>query len=201
MTQQVNLYQFIVPTRSAALSAGLIAKAAAAIVLLLVSVYAYEQLRARSDRLELSELQQRQEAYTQQIDAFSERATSQVEDRQLIASVEKLRGEVRARNRLLGSLSDHLLGNTVGFSPHLVGLARQRVAGLWLKEIRISGGGVKLALSGSSLDPTGVPDLIEKLGTESAFAGREFRSLRLEAAPEPGGVIEFSLSTEYESSS
>ena len=64
-----------------------------------------------------------------------------------------------------------------------------------MREIRISDGGRTLALTGSTLAPAAVPELLEKLGREPAFSGREFRRFLLEQGPEGIQAVDFALST------
>ncbi len=116
------------------------------------------------------------------------------------ASNEKvaLDNTVGGKNRLLEALASHGLANREGFSEHLLGLARQRVDAVWLKRIRIHNGGRSLALAGSSLRPEAVPELIEQLGPEPAYVGREFQALLMQVPEEGQPIIDFALSTERE---
>lgn len=83
--------------------------------------------------------------------------------------------------------------STVGFSPQFIGLARQRVNGLWLTKIEVSGG--QLALQGVALSEELIPRYLRRLGAENVFAGTAFQQASLERAAE-GDELRFELRTQ-----
>ncbi|MCZ6823128.1 MAG: PilN domain-containing protein, partial [Deltaproteobacteria bacterium] len=113
----------------------------------------------------------------------------------LAREIEALTKEVRVRERLYEVIVPGTGGNIEGFSSYLEGLARQRIHGVWLQTIRINEGGDDLMLVGHTLEPDGVPNLLEKLRNEPAFKGRDFRRLLLERASKESNAVRFTIST------
>ena len=93
----------------------------------------------------------------------------------------------------LAALSNREVATTAGFSPQFIGLARQRLNGLWLTRIELSGAHV--TLQGVALSEELIPRYLRRLGAEEVFAGTAFQQARLERAGEGGG-LRFELRTQ-----
>jgi hypothetical protein len=110
-------------------------------------------------------------------------------------------GTVRAElesKRALSELLERGLGHaSQGFSTALLGLGRQRVEGLWLTDFSLADGD-QLALRGRALSGALLLRYLERLGGESAFEGREFRTFELARDPEAGSVLSFDVRTDAE---
>jgi len=199
MKQQIDLYQRQFRKETPLLSALTVLQLAAALLAALVLIYGLAQWSASIQTGRLRSLGDRLSVEKRRIAQLAETHPPAKQDPEIEAEVERLRAERVAKTRLLRSLSTESLGNVAGFSRHVVGLARQRVPGLWLREILIRRGGRELGLVGSTLEPDLVPRFIQQLGHEAAFAGGEFRSLRMQRSETDAGRIDFALSTEGES--
>ncbi len=193
--QQVNLYQPGFEREQSWLSSVGILMITGGVGALLLLFYAQVLVSTWLQGRVVAGLEANKAEQTSRLAGLKEHAESQVDDEVLIAEIESLSQEVRAKQRLSEVLSPEAFANTDGFSSHLVALARQRIHGVWLREIRISDGGRSLALTGSTLAPAAVPELLEKLGREPAFSGREFRRFLLKRAPQGSQVVDFELST------
>jgi Tfp pilus assembly protein PilN len=199
MTQKVNLYESMVAGGNVQFGVSAMLKVWAVAGLLLLVASAYVAGRAWLQNEKIAALQQDKEELSTQLDALAKRAASWTEDPSLVAGVQKLEAELESKGRLLGALANETVGTTDGFSPFLLGLARRHVNGLWLQEIEIEESGKILDLKGRAIAPEAVPEFLEVLGQEPAFAGREFKTFALELAPpeeDAGPVISFVLSTE-----
>jgi hypothetical protein len=130
------------------------------------------------------------------VEALASTLAARATDGALASSVGALSAELEAKADLLAQLGTKGGPNDLGFSSHLTGLARRRVEGLWLQSIRLSAGGQSLELGGQTLAPEHLPELLQLLGREPSFAGRTFKSLRLERAPADSGAIAFWISTD-----
>lgn len=198
MKRHVDLYEVRFrkqkpPLRSARLLQ--VCGAALGIALLLYGHGLWRNARA-GDRLDA--IRSDRTAASSRFVALAERYPPKQVDAQLEAALQRLTAEREAKTRLLALLSNQSLGNTSGFSEHVAGLARQRVEGLWLRGVRIGRGGREMALEGSALHPELVPRFLDDLGEEDAFAGRDFRSLRIERPENDPDHVDFALSTESE---
>ena len=195
MIQQVNLYQPGFERDQSWLSSLGLLTITGGVAALLALLYAHALVSTWLQGRVVAGLEVRKAEQTSRLEGLKQQAQSQTDDQVLIAEIESLSQEVRAKQRLFEVLSPEAFANTDGFSSHLVALARQRIHGVWLREIRISDGGRRLALTGSTLAPAAVPELLEKLGREPSFSGREFRRFLLERAPDGSQAVDFALST------
>ena len=111
----------------------------------------------------------------------------------LEAQVAELTAERDRKAQALAALSNREVATTAGFSPQFIGLARQRLNGLWLTRIELSGAHV--ALQGVALSEELIPRYLRRLGAEEVFAGTAFQQARLERAADGGG-LRFELRTQ-----
>jgi Tfp pilus assembly protein PilN len=111
----------------------------------------------------------------------------------LEAAVAELTAERDRKAQALAALSNREVATTAGFSPQFIGLARQRLNGLWLTRIELSGAHV--ALQGVALSEELIPRYVRRLGAEEVFQGTAFQQARLERAGE-GAELRFELRTQ-----
>lgn len=114
-------------------------------------------------------------------------------DPALEAEIAALTAERDRKAQALAALSNREVATTAGFSPQFIGLARQRLSGLWLTHIELSGASV--ALQGVALSEELIPRYVRRLGGEQVFAGTAFQQARLERAGE-GNELRFELRTQ-----
>jgi hypothetical protein len=200
MKQQVNLYQLRLQPMKPVLPGSTVLGACALGLLSLLVVYGHACLKVWMDRSRLESLSVQRAEEEQRLAELSKTHSWAEGERQLQAAIQKLEASRDAKIRLLRLLTNQSLGNTAGFSRHVAALARQRVPGLWLREIRIHHGGGQLTLAGSALEGELVPRLIQQLGREEIFAGSDFKSFRLERSEAESEPIDFFLSTDGEPS-
>jgi hypothetical protein len=198
MTQQVNLLQSEFSNLTFPFFAETLVPALGAIMALLLIIYGYSLWQTWKPERELVSLESSKKSHETLLQELKKRRSNRSPDAVLAAEVQALDKTVGGKNRLLDALASHGLANREGFSEHLLGLARQRVDAVWLKQIKIHNGGRSLVLAGSSLTPEAVPELIEQLGPEPAFVGREFQALLMQVPEEGQPIIDFALSTERE---
>ena len=195
MMQQINLYQEKFHREQSWLQARGILAMSGAFAGLLLLLYAQAFFSAWFHVRSVADLELRKAEQEQRLQELKAQIPGPAQGQVLVGEIEALTKELRVRQRLYEVIAPGTGGNTEGFSSHLVGLARQRIQGVWLQAIRITEGGDDLMLVGHTLKPEGVPDLLEKLGSEPAFMGRDFRRLILERASEDTNTVRFTLST------
>ena len=193
--QQVNLYQEMFHRERSWLNARGILIISGALASLLLLLYGQAFFSAWLGVRSVAKLELRKAEQGQRLKELKAQVPGPAKGQVLAREIEALTQEVRVRERLYEVIVPGTGGNIEGFSSYLEGLARQRIRGVWLQTIRINEGGDDLRLVGHTLEPDGVPDLLEKLRSEPAFMGREFRRLLLERASEGSSAVRFTIST------
>ncbi len=193
--QQVNLYQEMFHREQTWLNARGILIISGALAGLLLLLYGQAFFSAWLDVRSVAKLELRKAEQAQRLKELKAQVPGPAKGQVLAREIEALTKEVRVRERLYEVIVPGTGGNIEGFSSYLEGLARQRIHGVWLQTIRINEGGDDLMLVGHTLEPDGVPKLLEKLRSEPAFMGRDFRRLLLERASAETSAVRFTIST------
>jgi len=196
--QQVDLYQPPFRKTETALSATSLLAIGAALIGALLLATGWVEWRAWSGSRQLASLEQRRAEEAARVVALARTHPPWQTDSALERQSADLAAERDAKVRLLRLLTNESLGNTTGFSEQVSGLARRRVPGLWLRQIRIRRGGHELSLAGSAIEPELVPRFVQQLGLEPVFAGSDFRTLRMERPEDETRRIDFTLATDEE---
>lgn len=198
MTQQINLYQPAVFVRTSPFAARrlLLVGAIWLAVLLMGCGVAYWRLRGAEG--ELAELETRQHQASQRITELQLRYPALSPSAELADQVAQLQAAKTARVPLLSLLADQSPDDFPGFSEHLQGLAREDLAGVWLRDIVLAGGGQSLVLEGSALRAVLVPRYVQRLSRQPAFEGLEFARLVMNRSEEREGAVDFVLRTSPE---
>jgi cell division protein FtsB len=195
MRQQVNLLAPIFRKQRTLFSARISLAACAAVVLVLGVVYAVLAWRGAWLAGEQARLERARDAATQQLAELSAPYQGRGKNEALDAELVALTNERDRKAQAASALSRSELVNTRGFSPQFLGLARQRLNGLWLTRVEVSGAGSQMALDGVTLSEELLPRYLKKLGTEEVFAGAEFGHARLIRPNPDGNQIRFELRT------
>jgi hypothetical protein len=198
MNQQINLYQPALFERQVPLSARTMAVVLAVVLALGLVAGAVGLWRLSALKADLARLQERQENAVEQIAECQRRYPPRAADPALVRKVERLLGDRQARLALLELLTHGRPGNSLGFSRHLEGLARENLATVWLRRIRLSDGGDRLLLEGSTTSAADVPLYLQRLTRQQDYAGREFEHLQLSRSEEHPQIIDFLLQTASE---
>ena len=193
--QQVNLYQEMFQRERSWLNARGILIISGALASLLLLLYGQAFFSAWLGVRSVAKLELRKAEQQQRLKELKAQVPGPAKGQVLAREIEALTQEVRVRERLYEVIVPGTGGNIEGFSSYLEGLARQRIRGVWLQTIRINEGGDDLRLVGHTLEPDGVPDLLEKLRSEPAFMGRDFRRLLLERTSGESNAVRFTIST------
>jgi Tfp pilus assembly protein PilN len=192
MRQQVNLlapmYRKQRALFSARVSIGICLLVGAALTLIYFATAWRNGLAAR----ELTALQQTRDTATRRVNDLAAQLHGNQADPALEAGINALTAERDRKAQALAALSLREASGTEGFSPQFIGLARQRVNGLWLTNIEVSG--AQLALTGVALSEELIPRYLRRLGSESVFAGTAFQQALLERAGD-GNELRFELRT------
>ena len=178
MKQRINLYRYTArqsvwrqysPFPQAAI--GLV------LVLLVLTIFAVmDKTKLDAELRTLSNQHDQFALQLQQLSAINNESTIET----LQQSVSKLEADLAVRQATMTSIKAEGAANSLGFSSHLEGLARQHFDGLWLTAIELIEGGERMGLAGFTGEPEMVPRYIRNLSNEKVFSGTEFDVFRLE---------------------
>ena len=157
MIQQINLYQTGLHKSRVPFSARQMAGAVAALFFVLIAAGAVSHWRQTGLAGELSRLQKRHDEALRRIDDYQQKYPPRSPDPELVRQVEAMTQARQASLELLRRINESQLGNRRGLAEHLSGLARQHMPTVWLRRIRISAGGERLLLEGSTTRSADVP--------------------------------------------
>ncbi len=198
MTQQINLYQSAVFIKTSFLSARRLLLAVTVFVVFLLLGYGVARWQLWRTAGHLADLAVQEQAAQQRIVDLQQNYPVRTYSEILSRQVAQLRIEKASRLPLLTLLADHSPDEFSGFSEHLQGLAREDLAGVWLRDLVLADGGHSLVLQGSALRAELVPRYVQRLSRQPSFAGLEFASLVMSRSEERKDAVDFVLRSSVE---
>ncbi len=199
--QQINLYQPIFRKQEKIFSARAMLQGGAMIVGGLLLVFAYASWQTAALNRQVAELERQRAQGQARLVELARKYPKRAQDPELASRAERVRTAVVAKQKVLAAMGGKELGNREGFTVQLEALARQRPPMVWLKTIGISDGGREFLLAGSALKPEQIPQYLQRLSTEPAFAGSEFRSFVMNRPEKGRDQVDFTLRTTPEEGS
>ncbi len=219
MSRQINLYSSAFRRQTKVFSAVWTVAAAVAVAAVMLADYAWEARQVQDLRARRSEAGAQLTQLREQLVTLG-KAVQKTSSKALEAQVAQSESLLRSRQELFGRLQSGEIGNRDGYAKFLTALARQRVQGVWLTGIEISGPGSDFALEGRTVRADLLPGFIRLLRNEDALRGKPIGTLALHereidpegerkaqagpAVPAPGGpavpragvrVVEFRIGT------
>lgn len=199
--QQINLYTEEFRPKRVLLTLDQIVLLGVVVIVILFGANLLADNLLASRQAELASRQHKLETLRKQVERMQERANGLVLDESLVAANSRLTVRLRARTDLLDMLGRVVVQHNDNFSSALVALARQRSDGLWLTRINLSASGRAMTLEGRTQQGESVPQYLQKLRDEPAFAGRTFSLFNLSLDDElsgekQAGPLSFSLKSE-----
>jgi hypothetical protein len=192
MRQQVNLlapmYRKQRALFSARVSIGICLLVGVALALIYFATVWRNSVVAR----EQIALQEARDTATRRVNELAAQLRGNQSDPALEAGIAALTAERDRKAQALAALSLREASGTAGFSPQFIGLARQRINGLWLTRIEVSG--AQLALTGVTKAEGLIPRYLRQLGGEGVFTGTAFQQALLERTGD-GDELRFELRT------
>ena len=195
MRQQVNLLAPMFRKQPTLFSARVTLAINVLVVAMLGLIYGATAWRGATLAGEQARLEQQREVATRRLNELAAQLQGRGRNESLAAEVAALAQERDRKAQAVAALSRSELANTTGFSPQFLGLARQRLNGLWLTHVAVGASGGQIALDGVALSEELIPQYLKKLGAEAVFAGTEFGHARLQRVHEDGNQIRFQLRT------
>lgn len=194
MSQQINLYSPLFRKQKKLFTARAMVQALALVSVLLALSYGYARYQmgglagqaADVDRRLKSALQQLKVAPTGPVDLTDEKAVD--------ARIAELQAKLKANEELVSQTGAATPGE---YLEPLRALARQRLEGVWLTSVQLTGEDGQLSIAGRALNAALIPQFIERLGQDQAIRGRNFSTLSIERGkadkPRPDGPVDFHL--------
>lgn len=103
-------------------------------------------------------------------------------------------GKMRsARESMFRELSKLQKGQTTGFARYLLALWRYDIDGIWLTKFEFLNEGYGIVLEGKTSDPSKIPLLVSKIGSDPIFKGKKFESLNMARDEKDENLIKFSI--------
>lgn len=191
--QQVNLYQDELRTKKLNYSAAMLAQLSVILIVVfsVATGFIYFQLQQQKNEHVLS--QKKQKTAMANLQKLQTELSLRKKDATLAKRIMERTKELSNKQKVLNILSRDEFGNTKGFIDHVSGLARQRIDGLWLTQIRIASGGTNVSLTGTTNKPSLLPKYLQRLSAEKVFAGTEFESLLMARQAKKKQWLDFSL--------
>ncbi len=191
--QQINLYCSSLrkpKTRWSAQKLLVSLAGVAGVMLVLSLIYGLQAGRAK-EQLEAVQAEQKQKMA--QLENLQQQIQARKKDETLQMQVDALMLDISNRQKVMKVLGQQRFGNIDGFSEHISGLARQRIDGLWLTQIRISHGGETLGMKGGMLKAELLPRYLQRLSSEHIFTGKVFETLSMSRDEKRAGRMVFEL--------
>lgn len=191
--QQVNFYRDELKAQKLNYSAAMLLQLSLFLIVVFSAVTAFQTYQQKQQQLILTAKQQKQKMLIANLKKLQEEFSNRKRDTTLSKRITEKTKELVNKKKVLGILSKDEFGNTTGFIEHVSGLARQRIDGLWLTQIRIASGGTDVALHGITSKPALLPKYLQRLSEEKVFAGTEFKSLLMARQEKKKKWLDFSL--------
>lgn len=191
--QQVNLYQDELRKQKINYSAVMLAQLSIILIVAFSLFAGFRYFQLQQHQTSLVGQQQKQKLVMAELQKIQAELSLRKKDAKIAKRIVKRTKELANKQKVLGILSRDEFGNTTGFIEHISGLARQRIDGLWLTQIRIAGGGTDVTLLGSTSKPSLLPKYLQRLSAEKAFTGTEFESLLMARQEKKKQWLNFSL--------
>ena len=178
MSAQINLYPPVFRSQSKSFSAVWTVAAVVAIAAGMSAYYAWDTQRLRGLSARRSEAEAQLKQLREQLVALGQ-AGPRTKNKALEDQVARAENLLKTRQELFGRLQSGEIGNRDGYAKFLAALARQRVEGVWLTGVEISGPGNDFALDGRAIRADLLPGFIKMLRNEEAFRGKPIGTLAL----------------------
>lgn len=193
MQQQINLLQPPLTRTRQALSVGQLGWAAAAVAVVLLALSSLQWWQGQRLEQEQLGLKQKHDSLNQSVTQLQNTLAERQADPALKRELARVDRELQHKQKVLIQIQGRHFGNTEGFAEVFVGLARQRLEGLWLTGLHIRGGGQALDLHGAALDPALLPRYLQRLREESSLRGMAFESFMMQRPEDNANHVEFNL--------
>ena len=178
MSRQINLYSPAFRHQAKKFSAVWTVAAVVAIAAGMSANYAWEARQLQDLRARRSEAEAQLKQLREQLVALGQ-TTQRTRNKALEEQVARAEILLKSRQEFFGRLQTGEFGNRDGYAKFLAALARQRLEGVWLTRVEISGPGSDFAIEGRTIRADLLPGFIKMLRNEPALRGKPIGTLAL----------------------
>lgn len=193
--QKVNLYSNEFrppqPPKELIMTALLIATVVLLSLLIKIALFAFQQYL--DNQIAAEELRKIQ--LVDQLQIENEKLAKLNVDPFLVAQVERERGQIQQRQKVLSFLREQRFSDGVSLAELTENLAVED--GVWLTNFRFFENGEQIELAGLSKKAQGVTDYLAILGSKEPYRGRTFKHIEIEELNDQK-INKFRLSTKEE---
>jgi hypothetical protein len=186
MQQQVNLFQPIARGPQGTLSASTTVRLFALVVLALGGIWGFSKWEVVKLRKGVAAVRAQHQAQ-EQIRAAGLSDLEVLSQEDLDARIVSLGASLGSKTQAFEQLRAESTSHGASFAARLEGIARQHVEGVWLDHLTLGGTANALSLSGTTVNPTLVPEYLHNLATDPALRGAQIDEFVIEQ-PSPKSV-------------
>jgi hypothetical protein len=172
IVQEINLYQDRFKEKKLLLSAqhSLILLAVVLLVLMISSYFYTDMTQQKQLRYEQNLLQKKQS--TQRMESLKAKLQELLANDRFDNKIAQVSKDIKVRKRIIDFVDNNQFGSGKGFSQDLGALAELSAKDLWLNQISLANGYVKI--SGSALIAQSVPEYFNQFQSRDLFEGYVF---------------------------
>lgn len=186
MAHQINLYDPALCQRREWLTATNLALVMVVVAVAVVAWGIFERSRLGAFEREANAIATESKGLQDEVAEVARRNAAAADPR-ADAELNANRIQLAERREVIEMLKRNIAPGAAGFAGGLRALARQTPSGLWLTGFSMNAGGDAIEIKGRMTDPALLPEFIRRLNAESAFAGRSFAALQVNAGKPSGG--------------
>ncbi|GAB3409985.1 hypothetical protein NX774_08010 [Massilia agilis] len=210
MSQQINLFNPAFQEKRKAFGAAAMAQALALLVLGVALLAGYGSRHAAQLQHQADAGARKVEKEKAQLALVAVEFAPRQKSAPLETELAEAEGQLAALKRIADVIDRGELGNATGYSEYFRALARQRVDGLWLTGLAITGAGCDIGVRGRAVDAALLPGFLGRLTREKIMQGKSFGSLQIsqpsssaqgkdgKPSATAGQYVEFSLQSKPE---
>ena len=194
ITQQINLYQDRFREKRLLVSANQVVMMLA-VLLLGVAGWSYLiQSELDDSKRQNIILKASQATVNAELAVANAELNQQLSDDRMTRQITDLSKEIHARKQVIRFVENNQFGSGKGFSSYLMSLSNLQVNNVWLDEISLANGFVKI--SGSALSADLVPTYFAEFSEEAVFRGQRFQLFELNRTSATDWKVDFTIATE-----
>lgn len=194
IVQQINLYQERFREKRIWVSANQVALALA-LLIAVVAVWSFVLQAQHENALERNlAIKADRDRMSGELAAANAELAALLEDNQLDREIENTARQISARKKVLQFVSDNRFGSGQGFSGYLVALSNLDIDNIWLSQIHLAQGFIRIR--GSSLSAEQIAGYFARFSDESIFVGNRFDLFEVNRGKESDWKVDFEIATQ-----
>ena len=182
MSQEINLLNPALRHKRDWLAFDMVAGGAGVAVLLVVALYAYSLVQARTEQQRQAALAEEVQVGQKELQAATAQLAARKTDPMLEQEAVRLKNAATQRKELFRLATGFASSGSGGVADVMRGFSRQIVDGVWLTGFVVAPDDFEIR--GRLLDSSLLPAYIRRLNAEPAFRGRRFVALDMRAVAE-----------------